>query len=122
VGINLVGGKVLDPIEWTLQDRDNIHWIESQLRDYKQSISRLIIFGHARSSRDHRTSFIMLNLMAQSLGKPMLYLHGVGHKWKKDYPFTAQNILRVQVENGGSANPVTVKITKDPDEPYVFIR
>ena len=30
VGINLVGGKVLDPIQWALQDRDNIEWIETQ--------------------------------------------------------------------------------------------
>lgn len=122
VGINLVGGKVLDPIEWTLQDRDNIHWIESQLRDHKQSISRLIIFGHALPSRNHRTFFIMLNRLAQSLGKPMLYLHGDGHNWKKDYPFNAKNILRVQVENGGNAKPVTVTVTNDPDEPFVFVR
>ena len=122
MGINLVGGKVLDPIKWALQDRDNIQWIESQMRDHTQSISRLVIFGHALPSRNHRTFFFMLNSVAQSLEKPILYIHGDGHNWVHDYPFTAKNILRVQVENGGRANPVTVSVTNDPDEPFVFVR
>lgn len=122
VGINIVGGKVLDPIQWSVQDRDNIQWIQSQVQDHIRSISTLVIFGHALPSRTHRTFFIMLNQMAFSLEKPILYLHGDGHKWIKDYPFMAKNVLRVEVEHGGSANPVTVVITKDPDEPFVFVR
>lgn len=122
VGLNLVGGKVLDPIQWSIQDRDNIQWIESQVRDHKQSISRLVILGHALPNRYHRTFFVMLSRLGQSFGKPMLYLHGDGHKWIQDYPFTAKNILRVEVDNGGGANPVTVKVTDDPDEPFVFVR
>ena len=122
VGINLVGGKVIDPIEWAIQDRDNIQWIESQMRDHTRSIFRLVIFGHALPSRNHRTFFFMLNGMAQSFEKPILYIHGDGHNWVHDYPFTAKNILRVQVENGGRANPVTVTVTNDPDEPFVFVR
>ena len=73
-------------------------------------------------TRNHRTFFFMLNGMVQSLEKPILYIHGDGHNWVHDYPFTAKNILRVQVENGGSANPVTVTVTNDPDEPFVFVR
>lgn len=122
VGINLVGGKVLDPIEWALRDRDNIQWIESQLRDHGPEISRLVIFGHALPYRNHRTFFFMLNAVAQSFEKPILYLHGDGHHWVHEYPFKAKNILRVQVEHGGSANPVTVKVTDDPEEPFVFVR
>lgn len=122
IGINLVGGKVLDPIQWSLQDRDNIQWIESQWQEHKQSISRLVIFGHALPGRSHRTFFFMLNRVAQLFEHPILYLHGDGHNWIKDYPFTAKNILRVQVKNGGSANPVTVQVTDDADEPFVFVR
>lgn len=122
VGINLVGGKVLDPIAWSLQDRDNIQWIESQIRTNRSSISRLVIFGHALPSRDHRTFFFMLNGVAESLKKPILYIHGDGHNWEKDYPFPAKNILRVQVNQGTRANPVTVQVTDDPDEPFVFVR
>ncbi len=122
VGINLVGGKVLDPIEWAFRDRDNIEWIESQWQNQKRLISNLVIFGHAMPASNHRTFFSMLNRMAQSFGKPMLYIHGDEHKWKKDYPFTAKNILRVEVEPGGRANPITVTVTNDPDEPFVFVR
>jgi len=122
VGINLVGGKVLDSIQWSLQDRDNIKWIETQLHDKKQAISRLVIFGHALPNRQHRTFFIMLNDLAQSFGKPILYMHGDGHEWIQDYPFPAKNILRVEVEQGSKANPVNVIVTDDPDEPFVFKR
>ncbi len=122
VGINLVGGKVLDPMEWALQDRDNIEWIETQIHNHEQPISRLVIFGHALPSRKHRIFFTMLNSLAHSFRNPILYIHGDGHNWEKDYPFTAKNILRVQVKNGGSANPVIVTVTNDPDEPFVFVR
>jgi len=122
VGINLVGGKVLDPIKWALQDRDNIQWIDMQRHNTGQPISHIVIFGHALPSRDHRTFFIMLNRVAQSFGKPILYIHGDGHWWIQDYPFTAKNILRVEVEQGSRANPVTVTVTNHPGEPFVFVR
>ena len=122
MGINLVGGKVLDPIQWALQDRDNIEWIETQWQNSNKSIARLVIFGHALPSENHRDFFVLLQRFAQSFEKPILYLHGDGHVWQKDYPFMSKNIWRVQIEQGSDANPVTVIVTDDPDEPFVFVR
>ena len=122
IGINLVGGKVLDPIKWSVQDRDNIEWIETQLANADAVISHLVVFGHAMPDRNHRTFFTILNAVAQSFAKPILYLHGDGHKWIKDFPFDAKNILRVEVEPGGRANPITVTVTDDPNEPFMFER
>ena len=122
VGINLVGGKILDPIQWSSQDRDNIKWIEAQWKNSNKSISRLVIFGHALPSKNHQEFFTLLQHFAQSFERPILYLHGDGHFWQRDYPFMLENIWRVQVQAGGSAKPVTVMITNDPEEPFVFVR
>ena len=122
IGINLVGGKVLDPIAWSIHDRDNIEWIKTQLAKADAPISRLVLFGHAMPDRKHRTFFAILNAVAQSFAKPILYLHGDGHTWIKDFPFDAKNILRVEVEPGGRANPLTVTVTDDPAEPFMFER
>jgi hypothetical protein len=54
--------------------------------------------------------------------KPVLYLHGDGHRWIKDRPFGAENILRVQVDQGGIAPPLKVTVTTDTDEPFEFDR
>jgi len=122
VGINLVGGKVLDPIQWVLQDQDNIEWIKARWRNSNKSISRLVIFGHALPSENHRDFFVLLQRFAHSFEKPILYLHGDGHFWEEEYPFMSKNIWRVQIQQGGRANPVTVMVTDDSDEPFVFIR
>ena len=105
VGLNLVGGNVLDPIEWALKDRDNIQWIETQLHIKKHPISHLVIFGHALPSRKHRTFFIMLNRLAQSFENPILYIHGDGHNWIIDYPFTAKNIYGCKSKTAVSPTP-----------------
>lgn len=122
VGLNLVGGTVLDPIAWSVRDRDAIQWIETQWRHKKQPVSHLVIFGHALPDRNHRTFFLMLNRMAHSFEKPILYIHGDGHNWRQEHPFLADNIWRVQVAQGGRANPITVTVTNDPEEPFVFMR
>ena len=122
VGINLVGGKILNVQDWVLRDHDNIQWIESQVQYAAQLISRLVIFGHALPGPNHQIFFALLNRVGQDFGKPILYLHGDGHEWIKDYPFAAKNILRVQVEQGGKADPITVRVTDNPKEPFVFVR
>ena len=76
----------------------------------------------ALASRNHRKFFILLQRFAQSFAKPILYLHGDGHFWQREYPFMSKHIWRVQVQQGGSANPVTVMVTDDPKEPFVFVR
>ena len=40
---------------------------------------------------------------AEQFEKPILYLHGDGHRWIHDRPGAAKNILRVQVDQGGIA-------------------
>jgi hypothetical protein len=39
-----------------------------------------------------------------------------------DRPFTAQNVLRVQVDQGSLAPPIQVVVTDDPEQPFVIDR
>lgn len=39
-------------------------------------------------------------------GKPVLYLHGDGHKWRCEKPSRAPNLLRIQVDQVTKARPV----------------
>lgn len=59
-----------------------------------------------------RIFFAPFNDDAVKFAKPILLLHGDGHRWIHDRPFAAGSILRVQVDQGGIAPPrwATTKI------------
>ena len=44
------------------------------------------------------------------------------HRWIQDRPFVAQNILRVQIDQGGIAPPIKITVTDHPTEPFVLDR
>ena len=51
--------------------------------------------------------------------KPILDLHGDGHRWIDDRPWAANNIMRVQVDQGGIAK---ITVTDHPTELSQFDR
>lgn len=122
VGINIVGGRVHDSAEWKLRHAACLTWLRSNLAKFGDDVSSLVIFGHALPAAKHQDFFKPFNKDAQTFQKPILYLHGDGHKWIHDRPFEAKNILRVEVDQGGIAPPLKVTVTDDPAEPFVFDR
>ena len=122
VGLNIVGGRVHDPDEWKKRHADCLAWIRQNLQQFGSTASSLVIFGHAQPAEKHQDFFEPFNKVATSFGKPILYLHGDGHRWIHDRPFTAKNVLRVQVDQGGIAPPLLVTVTDDPKMPFVFDR
>ncbi len=122
VGLNIVGGRIHDAAEWKKRHADNIDWIRRNLRQFGSDVSSLVIFGHAHPNIGHIDFFIPLNVEATKFKKPILYLHGDGHKWTHDRPFPARNILRVQVDQGGIAPPVKITITNHETTPFHFDR
>ncbi len=122
VGLNLVGGRLHDPVEWETRHADNLEWVKRNLRYYESKASCLVLLAHAEPLKKHNDFFKPLNKIASKFEKPVLYLHGDGHRWIHDRPFKAQNILRVQVDQGSSAPPLFVTITNDPETPFVFNR
>lgn len=122
VGLNIVGGKVHDVQEWKLRHAGDLDWVKSNLQQFGNDVSSLVIFGHAKPAKVHNDFFDPFSNVAEEFGKPVLYLHGDGHKWIHDRPFKAKNILRVEVDQGGIAPPVKVTVTGHPTEPFVFDR
>ncbi len=122
VGLNIVGGLVHDPAEWKQRHADGLTWIRRNLRRFGSDVSSLVIFGHAKPAANHSDFFEPFNKDAQEFGKPILYLHGDGHRWIHDRPFAAQNILRVQVDQGGIAPPLQVTVTDHRTDPFQFDR
>ena len=122
LGINVVGGRVHDPAEWKTRLAQTLDWTKRNLHQFGESVSSVVIFGHAKPNQNHRVYFDGLSAEATTFKKPILYLHGDGHRWIHDRPFAAKNILRVQVDQGGIAPPLLVTITDDATEPFRFDR
>lgn len=122
IGLNIVGGRVHDEQEWKLRHAGDLDWVKSNVQRFGTEISSLVIFGHAKPAKVHNDFFDPFSKVAEDFGKPVLYLHGDGHKWIYDRPFKAKNILRVEVDQGGIAPPVKVMVTDHPTKPFVFDR
>ncbi len=122
IGLNIVGGRVYDEAEWKQRHGECLNWVRRNLSQFGDKVGSVVIFGHAKPAAIHQDFFDPLNEDAQKFSKPLLYLHGDGHRWLQDRPFAAQNILRVQVDQGGIAPPVKVTVTDHPTEPFEFDR
>ena len=122
IGMNLVGGRVHDRVEWKKRHADDLDWVRRNVARFGEQVSSLIIFGHAQPNAKHDDFFKLFMKNAKAFAKPILYLHGDGHRWIYDRPFDAKNILRVQVDQGGIAPPLKITVTNDPEEPFQFDR
>ena len=122
VGLNIVGGRVHDADEWKQRHADGLDWVRRNLRRSGADVSSLVIFGHAKPAANHADFFDPFNKDAEEFKKPILYIHGDGHRWIHDRPFAAKNILRVEVDQGGIAPPLKVTVTDDPTDPFQFDR
>ncbi len=117
LGINLVGGSNSTSIM-----QDDANWVSQQLQAKVSQVRGAVIFAQAGPGSNHSTFFNPFVTAAQSFAKPILYIHGDGHSWLLDHPFTATNVTRVQVEQGGSELPVQVTATLDSQNLFQFKR
>jgi hypothetical protein len=122
VGLNLVGGRVHDADEWRLRHAENIAWLRENLQLHGTDATHCIVFGHALLGRSHQDFTGPFVQLARDFRKPFLYLHGDGHKWIHDQPWGVANMSRVQVDRGGIAQPVIVRVLDDARAPFQFDR
>jgi hypothetical protein len=121
VGINLPGGST-PPGGWSPLLQHDADWVGSQLGGQQAAVRAAVIFAHAGPGQSkHATFFDQFVPDAADFAKPILYLHGDGHTWRMDRPFTAQNVLRVQLERG-TKPPVEVTVGLDPVDPFALDR
>jgi hypothetical protein len=136
VGINLVGGKVHDWKEWEARIEDDRQWLETQFRLHSETTNAAVLFAHANPGERSNGEFVykkqafqpLIEYLDEGTGidfpKPILLIHGDGHKWIKDHPFpvAGERITRVQVTQGGLEAPLRVRVSDDPVKPFSLIR
>jgi hypothetical protein len=116
IGINLPS-DVSVPIQ-----TDDADWVEQQLEEKVSQVRGAVIFSQVGPGGGESTFFNRFVPAAQTFAKPVLFLHGSGHSWIMDHPFSASNVLRVQVNDGGSEAPVQITVTMDTQNMFAFLR
>ncbi len=117
LGINLVGGSNDSGIM-----QDDAAWVSQHLQQQASQVRGAVVFAQAGPGGNRSTFFSPFDAAAQSFAKPILYIHGDGHSWMLDKPFSATNVTRVQVEQGGQELPVQVTATLDASNMFQFVR
>ena len=109
IGLNVVGGRVHDPVEWARRFKQDNDWVEAQYAAHGKSVRAAVVFAQANVVGQGRPK-TSVNLLFQpftrrfaelsaAFEKPVLFVHADGHKWIKDRPWKASpNVTRVQVD------------------------
>ena len=137
IGLNLVGGRVHDPLEWARRFKEDNDWVEAQFEKHGEEVRAAVVFAQANVVGQGKPK-VAVNLLfkpfttrfaelAAAFEKPVLFLHSDGHNWVKDRPWeNAQNVVRVQVDLIKERFPpvqVTVKEKAGEDgEMFLFDR
>jgi hypothetical protein len=118
-GLNIVGGRVHDDIEWQTRLKSEFLWVKSVMKlnlINLETADGVILMAHAHPSKDHQEFFNAFRMFIENGLKnkfPVLYLHGDGHNFLNTPNFYNQsNFLRIQHE-GGTNEPV-LKIMAGP--------
>ena len=118
-GLNIVGGKVHDTVEWATRLTKSHEFVQSiGLQNVPVNADGIIIMAHGRPTTDHRHFFNPIRSMVEDVFNnevPVLYLHGDGHSWIYTPNWYEQpNYLRIQ-HQGGTRDPI-LKIYADPQK------
>ena len=136
IGINLVGGKVHDWQEWESRIEEDRLWLETQFKLHSDTCNAAVIFAHANPGTRINGLFELKNHAFGPLieyldkgtnidfPKPILLIHGDGHRWIEDHPFptTGKRITRVQVTMGGIEAPLHVEVRNTDENPFYLSR
>ncbi|MCP4643222.1 MAG: hypothetical protein GY851_22435 [bacterium] len=122
IGLNVVGGTVHDDAEWQLRHRQCAEWVESNLSKHRDDVHAAVVFAQARLQAKHRDFAKPFGESAKRFGKPLLYIHGDGHRWQHEEHWLSENMTRVQVDQVSLNRPVQVTVTRDSAEPFLFDR
>lgn len=128
IGLNIVGGRVHDPVEWAMRFKQDNDWVEAQYAEHKDSVRAAVVLAQANVVGQGKPK-AAVNLLFQpftnrfaklsaGFGKPVLFLHADGHTWTKDRPWkAAPNVMRVQVDLiQARFPPVQVTVDDAPDK------
>lgn len=121
IGVNVVGGTIHDPLEWKTRHAACAEWVKSNLAEHAR-VRAAVVFAQARPKEHHEDFFLPFVDAARGFGRPVMYLHGDGHKYEVEQGWREPNITRVQVDQVSKARPLMITATPDPKNPFLFDR
>ena len=128
IGLNVVGGRVHDPVEWATRFEQNNDWVAAQYAKHKEAVRAAVVFAQANvvGQGKPKTAVNLLfkpftsrfAKLSADFGKPVLFVHADGHNWINDRPWKgAPNVTRVQVDLiQAKFPPVQVTVKEEPGE------
>ena len=122
IGLNMVGGKILDRAQWKIQMDNNVHWVESQISAYEeQGFDALVIFGHASDSSRYDYFFEKLVNEVKQNGVPTIYIHESNEHFElSNHAFNTSNFWIASVR-GGFLPFANVIVDTGKPEPFTLI-
>jgi hypothetical protein len=118
IGVNLPNGSESGYQTRLQQDAD---WVTQKFQQYGSQARGAVVVGHAGPGGSRNAFFDPFRQAAASFGKPVLYIHGDGHKWISDSPWPENNMSRVQLDRGDKP-PVLVTVSTNPGNMFSFNR
>lgn len=122
IGLNIVGGKVHDKLEWEERLQQDADWVKEQFARHKSDVRAAVLLAQATPAKPHELFFKQLAESCKEWTKPALYLHADGHVWQVEKAWRAPNLWRVQTDQVRLNPPVLVTVTEDPNNPFTFDR
>jgi hypothetical protein len=125
IGLHLVGGRIHDQDEWNSRQAMNVDWLGENIHTiYKSDDYRaVVLLGNARPSSQQRSFFNEALGEIRQMGKPVVYIHanaGDVADFTEYKPYDdVDNLMAVQVEQGGRSPPLRVTVDFGP-KPFLF--
>jgi len=118
IGLNLVGGLVHDSTEWRERHNNNALWVETQFSKNKNDVRAAVIITQATPNEKHDDFMTKFLISAEQFTKPIIFIHGDGHRWIYEESWLKPNIIRIQVDQGGIAPPL--KLVMNPESENII--
>ncbi|MGI9244569.1 MAG: hypothetical protein ACR2RV_27455 [Verrucomicrobiales bacterium] len=128
IGLNVVGGRVHDPVEWATRFKQDNDWVEAQFSKHGAQVRAAVVMLQANVVGQGKPK-VAVNLLfkpftsrfaelAAGFDKPVLLIHADGHKWTRDHPWKgAPKVTRVQVDLiQAKFPPLQVTVREKPGE------
>jgi len=120
IALNLVGGRIHDQVEWDAMQQNAVDWIGQQLQQKK--LFAAVIIAQANPDEKHKLFMDQFLPLVKAFDRPIVFIHGDGHHWLHDDPWLVPNLIRVQVDKGGIADPLQVTISGNKAKTFKFER
>ena len=122
IGVNMVGGNMKDAAEWHARHLADAEWVKQNFAKHGGEARAAVIFAQARPKEPQEDFFAIAIEDVKTFAKPVMYLHGDGHKYEVEAGWRVPNLTRVQVDQVAKARPLMITVTHDAQTPFMFDR